>query len=95
MMGEDQQTYKSQQILNLRRNKDHLKTYFKKSVENPSGPGDFSDCVDDMAALISSWVINASRYHLVSGDSEGISTELKNLSISVKQVVESDVYSFE
>lgn len=37
-----------------------LEFSLKKSEENPSEPGDLADCIEDVAATISSWVIGVS-----------------------------------
>lgn len=66
----------------------------KKSDRNPSGPGDLSDCIDDIATEISSWVMGASRLFLRSWERNGKSRLLKKFFIILQSVVQSEEYKF-
>lgn len=71
-----------------------LQFFFKKSVENPSGPGDLADCIEDMSVTISSLVIGVSRSAHRSLGREGIprlsKKSFKTVSFAVLSEVNKD-----
>lgn len=57
------------------------KKVLKNSVGNPSGPGVFPDCIEEIAWVISAWVVGASSFLIRSGGIEGLGSELRKVLI--------------